>query len=129
MRRHVRGDEEHAGAGRRAAPRIPVAIDCTLRWHSGEVEGSLLDLSTGGAAVSLNLGTPLPPDVPVVLDIETEDEVLSIDASVVSEDQDSFASVVVRLKFTKVDDELRALIEVCAATFRARQVSIFGGHI
>jgi hypothetical protein len=125
MKKHTaRGLEGHAGAGRRLTPRVPAAEDCVLRWADGAAEGSLLDLSIGGAAVSVATGLELPAGPEVTLELPD----VSVPAEIVAEDDDSFVALVVRLRFEADLGEIHDLVAECEREFRARQVSIFRGH-
>ena len=121
--------DPHGGAGRRFAPRVPVQTDCTV--HAGELalDGVLLDISTGGAAVELLADATVGAGENVVLEIPTVLSVASAAATVVSLDEEVFGTFVLRLKFDDIADELRTLIEQRAAAFRERQAAIFLGRV
>ena len=121
--------DPHAGAGRRMSPRVPVRSDCSVQWGESSVDGLLLDISTGGAAVELVSEVDLAASDEVVIEIPTVLSVVTVAATVVSQDEESFGTFVLRVRFGEISEELRGLIARREAAFRERQAAIFSGHI
>ena len=111
------------------SPRVPVQSDCTVHVVGEEIEGVLLDISTGGAAVEVLTQAALEPGDQVTLELPTVLSVVKVAATVVSQDEEVFGTFVIHMKFGEIAEELRTLITQRADAFRERQAEIFLGRV
>ena len=93
------------------------------------MDGLLLDISTGGAAVEIGSQAALAPDDKVRLEVPTLLSVVAVEATVVSQDEEVFGTFVMHLKFGDIAEDLRTLIGQRAEAFRERQAAIFLGRV
>lgn len=119
------------GGGRRANPRVPAPLDCELRWDHVSVSGSLIDLSLGGAAIEMKQPLPLADGAIVNFRLPFEFGSVAIEATVLTQFEESFGSFVARVKFSDglVAGDLNRLVEECISDFRAIQVTLFQRHL
>ncbi len=125
-------EPSHLGAGQRRVPRTPTVGTCLMTWAAGEAEGSLLDISLEGAAVSGVYGSAPKLGAIVALAIETEHDSVQVAAEVVSIGDDTLAGIAVRMKFAedaKSNAALRDLVAESEEAFRHDQASIFRHHL
>ena len=125
-------ESPHLGAGQRRVPRTPTSGVCLLRWDNIEAEGSLLDISIEGAAVSGVYGPVPDAGTSVLLLVKTEYDSVQVAAEVVSIGEDTLAGVAVRMKFAedaKSNAALRDLVADSEEAFRHDQALIFRHHL
>lgn len=119
------------GVGRRQAPRVPAALDCEVAWGQESVLGSLIDLSMGGAAVGLSLPLPLSEGDGARLILGAQDQSVVMDASLVTQSEETFGTFVARLKFAGAQGgpEFQRILAECVEAFRGAQVAVFQKHL
>lgn len=115
------------GVGRRASPRVPVAMACEVAWEAESRAGSLVDLSMGGAAIGLAERLPLDEAASVTLKLDLDARPVMISATLVEQSEETFGSFVARLKFEghTASPAFQQLLSECFAAFRATQAAVF----
>jgi hypothetical protein len=88
-----------------------------------------VDLSTGGAAVTILADSTLAAGAAVSLELPAARSLVTVPATIVSQDEETFGAFMLRLQFDECGDDLRAIVEELATEFRKRQASIFRGRM
>lgn len=115
-------------ASRRKEPRYPSALVCVARWPGGDGRGTVVDLATEGASISIDRVPPEGTDRFDITVFPEDDHPLVLSAQALSIERDPLGGWLVRVRFTDIPAEsgndLAALLADMRREFNLRQARI-----